>query len=98
MPVARRGRIDTERCWREIGLPVTSARAVAGEEKRVRGADGPGWDIRAPQTERSHNPRAGLHSGRAQLVQVQPGRGGRVLRPLFTFRRGRLFLALPGDG
>jgi hypothetical protein len=44
------------------------------------------------------HPRGGLHAGRAKLIQVQTGRGGRVLRPLFTFRRGRFFLALPGDG
>jgi hypothetical protein len=37
---------------------------------------------------------AGLHAGRAKHVQVQPGRRGRVLRPLFSFRGTRLFLTL----
>jgi hypothetical protein len=77
-----------------------------GEQEAEEGADGetkagrrrPERDIRAPRSERSPHPRTGLHAGRAQLVQVQPGLRGRVLRPLFTFRRGGLFLALPGDG
>jgi hypothetical protein len=69
---------------------------VMGETNAGRGR--PERDIRAPQTERSPHPRAGLHAGCAKLVQVQPGLRGRVLRPLFTFRRGGLFLALPGDG
>lgn len=43
--------------------------------------------------------RAGLHAGRAKLIQVDSGRRGRVLRPLFAFfRRARLFLALLDDG
>lgn len=41
--------------------------------------------------------RAGLHAGRAKHVQVQPGRRGGVLRPLFSFGRARLFLALLDD-
>ena len=71
---------------------------MAGWEKRLRGADDPNGTSAPRESERSAHPRAGLHAGRAKLIQVQTGRWRRVLRPLFTFRRGRLFLALPGDG
>jgi hypothetical protein len=79
--------------WEDAGR---DAEAEGGKTKAGRRR--PEWDIRAPQSERSPHPRAALHAGRAKLVQVQPGRGRRVLRPLFTFRRERRFLALAGDG
>lgn len=70
---------------------------MAGE-KQLRGADDP-FGTSAPRDRSALRTReAALHAGRAKLIQVQTGRGGRVLRPLFTFRRGRFFLALPGDG
>jgi hypothetical protein len=89
--------MDTKCC--RCGILVQadlSERWRKGETTAGRGR--PVWDIRAPRSERSSAPRGGLHAGRAKLVQVQTGRGGRVLRPLFTFRRGRLFLALAGYG
>ncbi len=77
---------------------AAGGRTVAGGEKRLRGADDPKGTSAPRDRSALPHPLGGLHAGRAKLVQVQTGRGGRVLRPLFTFRRGHLFLALPGDG
>lgn len=86
---------------RGAGKRVRGVRARVGVrrgwDKTTRGADVPHRES-APREGSARVSGAGLHAGRAQLVQVHPGRRGKVLRPLFAFRRLRLFLALLYDG
>lgn len=75
--------------------PSHSCQSVAGLGQKDTGRGRLTRDIRAPEERSACVCGAGLHPGRAQLVQVHAGRRGRMLRPLFTFLWTRLFFLAP---